>query len=171
MPSTEEKRAAIINRLAHALRDQGLGQTGLRGLATLAGTSDRMLIYYFGNKETLLRDVLDAMTAQISTILDEHLGNAQWDEDTLLKQLIQFGISTPFKPYLQLWFEIVGLAIRAQEPFASVNRHLNQNWLDWIGQKLVPEARHRAEPLYITLQGELLYRMTQGSDDASSGKS
>ena len=64
MPSSEEKRAAIIDRLAHALRDQGLGQTGLRGLATLAGTSDRMLIYYFGNKETLLRDVLDAMTGQ-----------------------------------------------------------------------------------------------------------
>ncbi|MGA1757649.1 MAG: TetR/AcrR family transcriptional regulator, partial [Pseudomonadales bacterium] len=84
MPSSEEKRAAIIDRLAHALRDQGLGQSGLRGLATLAGTSDRMLIYYFGNKETLLRDVLDAMTAQISTILDEHLGNAQWDEDRLL---------------------------------------------------------------------------------------
>ena len=104
-------------------------------------------------------------------IRDRHLGNAQWDEDTLLKQLIQFGISTPFKPYVQLWFEIVGLAIRAQEPFASVNRHLNQNWLDWIGQKLVPEARHRAEPLYITLQGELLHRLTQGSDGASSVKS
>jgi len=36
---------------------------------------------------------------------------------------------------------------------------------------LVPEARHRAEPLYITLQGELLYRMTQRSDDDTSCKS
>lgn len=166
MPTNKEKRSAIIDRLAAALREQGLGQTGLRGLAALAGTSDRMLIYYFGNKETLLSEVLDAMTAQISTVLDEHLGNAQWDEDTLLQRLTHFGTSAPFKPYVQLWFEIVGLAVRSQEPFASVNRHLNEIWLAWITEKLIPEAQDQALSLYITLQGELLYRLTQGNDHA-----
>ena len=49
MTRRDERRAKIVEKLARHVLRAGLGGTGLRRLAAVAGTSDRMLLYYFEN--------------------------------------------------------------------------------------------------------------------------
>ena len=76
--------------------------------------------------------------------------------------LVAFGTSKNFKPYIQLWLEIVALAIRGEEPFTGVTRHLNHVWLGWIKDKLNRDEQHLSQKVYTSLQGILLYRLSQG---------
>ena len=162
MTQSPTKREIIIEHLADAFLQSGLGHTGLRGLGALAGTSDRMLIYYFGNKEALIKEVLEYISEQIAARLDQHIGDFPLDDRTLLDRMVAFGTSKDFKPYIQLWLEIVALAIRGEEPFTGVTRHLNQVWLGWIKDKLNSDQQHLSQTVYTSLQGILLYRLSQG---------
>ena len=49
-----ERREAAIERMADYVLSEGLGAATLRPLAAAAGTSDRMLLYYFADKDELL---------------------------------------------------------------------------------------------------------------------
>ena len=79
-----------------------------------------MLIYYFGNKEALIKEVLEYISEQIAARLDQHIGDFPLDDRTLLDRMVAFGTSKDFKPYIQLWLEMVALAIRGEEPFTGV---------------------------------------------------
>ncbi|MCB0035085.1 MAG: helix-turn-helix transcriptional regulator, partial [Anaerolineales bacterium] len=57
MSKAEIKKQLAVERIANHLLAEGLNKTGLRLLAEVAGTSDRMLIYYFGSKDALLDEV------------------------------------------------------------------------------------------------------------------
>ena len=162
MTPSPTKREIIVKHLADAFLHNGLGHTGLRGLGALAGTSDRMLIYYFGNKEALIKEVLEFISEQIAARLDQHIGDFPLDDSTLLDRMVAFGTSKGFKPYIQLWLEIVALAIRGEEPFTGVTRHLNHIWLRWIKDKLKKDHQHLSQTVYTSLQGTLLYRLSQG---------
>ena len=162
MTQSPTKREIIIEHLADAFLQNGLGHTGLRGLGALAGTSDRMLIYYFGNKEALIKEVLEYISEQIASRLGQHIGDFPLDDSTLLDRMVAFGTSKDFKPYIQLWLEIVALAIRGEEPFTGVTRHLNHVWLGWIKDKLNRDQQHLSQTVYTSLQGILLYRLSQG---------
>ena len=52
-------KETLLPLLAAHVIEHGLGGASLRPLAKAAGTSDRMLIYHFGDKETLVRDLLE----------------------------------------------------------------------------------------------------------------
>jgi len=66
----ETKRAEIVGKLATHFLEAGLGDTGVRRLAEVAGTSDRMLLYYFENKEEILAAVLGALGGGFTEVLD-----------------------------------------------------------------------------------------------------
>ena len=54
----DTKRADIIERLTAYVLAQGLSASSLRPLAKAAGTSDRMLLYHFADKDDLFRTLL-----------------------------------------------------------------------------------------------------------------
>ena len=49
-----DRREAAIERMADHVLSEGLAAGTLRPLAAAAGTSDRMLLYYFADKDELL---------------------------------------------------------------------------------------------------------------------
>ncbi|WP_405915138.1 TetR/AcrR family transcriptional regulator [Streptomyces sp. NBC_00728] len=53
-----DKRRDLIDRVRAYLIRNGLADLSLRPLARALGTSDRMLLYYFGSKETMVAEAL-----------------------------------------------------------------------------------------------------------------
>lgn len=159
MSKVEIKKQQAIERIGRHLLAEGLGQTGLRLLAKAAGTSDRMLIYYFGSKEALLDEVLGGIAADVTVQLDGLLGTHSRPAPELLAQLTALTMSEGFKPAAQLWFELVGLAARGQEPYLSNARVLAENWIGWIAARLEESARGDAADLYAHLEGRLMLKL------------
>ncbi|MET8133009.1 TetR/AcrR family transcriptional regulator [Streptomyces sp. NPDC005251] len=57
-PPDQAKRLDLINRVRAYLIRNGLADLSLRPLARALGTSDRMLLYYFGTKEGMVAEAL-----------------------------------------------------------------------------------------------------------------
>ena len=159
MSKVAAKKQLVVERIANHLLSEGLNKTGLRLLAQVAGTSDRMLIYYFGSKEALLNEVLGAIAANVTVELDEMLGIQTRPAHELLAQLTSLTSTDAFKPAVQLWFELVGLAARGQEPYLSNARILANNWIAWIADHLDDPSKHDPGDLYAHLEGRLMLKM------------
>lgn len=158
MSKAARKKQQAIERIANHLLAEGLNQAGLRRLAEAAGTSDRMLIYYFGSKDALLDAVLGAIAADVTVQLDAALGTRVRSADELLAQLTALMMHPGFEPAVKLWFELVGLAARGQEPYLSNARLLSHNWIAWIAARLEESADSDAADLYAHLEGRLMLR-------------
>ena len=156
------KKQQIIQRLAHHLLVEGLNQTGLRLLAQVAGTSNRMLIYYFGSKDGLLDEVLGAIAADVTVQLDRLLGTHTRPAPDLLAQLTDLmRHEAAFRPAIQLWFELVGLAARGQEPYLANTRVLADQWIGWIAARLEEGTAVDPHDLYAHLEGRLMLSLIQ----------
>ena len=70
MSIREDRREAAIERMADHLLAEGLGAATLRPLAAAAGTSDRMLLYYFTDKDERHRHLLARIAARMIVQLD-----------------------------------------------------------------------------------------------------
>ena len=156
------KKQAAIERIASHLLANGLSETGLRRLAAVAGTSDRMLIYYFGTKDALLDVVLGGIAAGVTAQLDTLFGTELRPAEVLLAQLTEVMMDEAFAPAIQLWFELVGLAARGQEPYLSNARTFADNWVTWIGARLDDSAENDPSDLYAHLEGRLMLKMIRG---------
>ena len=73
-----QKRAQIAKTLSGHVLETGLSELGLRRLAEVAGTSDRMLLYYFENKEDLVATVLVGIGRELAESIDGSIGAASF---------------------------------------------------------------------------------------------
>jgi AcrR family transcriptional regulator len=162
MSKVAKKKKLAVERIANHLLAEGLNKTGLRLLAKVAGTSDRMLIYYFGSKEALLDEVLGAIATNVTVQLDALVGTQPRPASDLLAQLTSLMMNDAFEPAVQLWFELVGLAARGQEPYLSNARVLSNNWLTWIALRIDDPVEQDPGDLYAHLKGRLMLKMIQG---------
>jgi AcrR family transcriptional regulator len=153
------KKAQIIQQITHYFINYGLADIGLRKLAAIADTSDRMLIYYFDTKEALIGEVLHSIAAGFVGQLDLLLGQHKRSGGVLLNELLALSSTPPFSAVIQLWFEVVGLAARGQEPFAASATAIANNWLGWIESRLADPQPNQAIALLVELEGRLLLNL------------
>ena len=100
------KRAQIVSKLAgHVLR-AGLGDVGLRRLARVAGTSDRMLLYYFRNKDELLMAILVEIGEGLAETVEERVGTESLPPAEALTRLWDVLKGDAFADQLRLWLDL-----------------------------------------------------------------
>ena len=58
-----------------------------------------------------------------------------------------------------LWLEIVGLAVRGDEPYRATASIFLARWEAWIRGKLEPKQKHRAQALLAQVEGEVMIRL------------
>ncbi len=163
MGKVEQKKNQIIQRVMGYIVENGLlNEMGIRSLAKAAGTSDRMLIYYFGTKDELINQVLNTIAAGFTVQLDSLLGSHQRSSDQLLNELTAVVFHEAFDASARLWFELVGLAARNKEPYASNAKELASNWVDWVESRLIHPQEGEAADLYAHLEGRLMLKLVQG---------
>jgi AcrR family transcriptional regulator len=154
-PMTDRKNTIRAAVAAHLL-ETGLTGLGIRALAKAADTSDRMLIYYFGSKDELLRESLMLVVEGLSEQLDQELGSERQRSAELLEKLTVLCQRPDWRPMTSLWFEIVGLAARGSAPFQPVACEIADAFIDWIALHLVDVERHQAADVFAHLEGRML---------------
>jgi AcrR family transcriptional regulator len=133
----DERRAAMLERIADHLLRQGLAQSSLRALATAVGTSDRMLLYYFADKEDLLGSALRTVTARLATLLAQTLPEGEpRGVETVLRELAGVVRGDAVRPYMQLWLEMTIASARGEEPFRSLAGAIAEGFVGWVETRL-----------------------------------
>lgn len=162
MTGASDKRAALIETLADHILSHGLLHASLRPLAKAAGTSDRMLLYYFKDKDALIEAILDRITERITLILDQSATPQQLPLETLTPMLVEAMRSDLFWPYLRLWLEIAALAAGGDPLYQACGERIGRGFLTWgAAQIAAPNdaQRHRdAAKLLVQVEGSVLLR-------------
>lgn len=153
------KKAQIVQQVMQYMIENGVSDIGLRKLAEVAGASDRMLIYYFETKDALIGQVLHTIAANFALQLDAVLGQDKRNPDTLLRELLALSSIPQFYLVIQLWFEIIGLAARGQEPYAENATAIAATWLKWIESRLEDAQAEQALSLFAALEGRLMLKI------------
>ncbi len=137
----EEKRADLVRRLVPHVLATGLADAGLRRLAEVAGTSDRMLLYYFENKDELVTAILVEIGAEIARTLAERAGSAPLAPARALELLWAALQSDVFAEPLRLWLDLSSRASRGDSLCGAVVDRIAADWIEWLGAMLdAPEA-------------------------------
>jgi AcrR family transcriptional regulator len=146
MKKGEARRQAILERLADHVLAHGLQGASLRPLAAAAGTSDRMLLHYFADKEELLSATLSLIAQRLITML-EGAQAAPLPFQRLVPQLAAMLNDPQVRPYMRLWLELVAFAGAEDEPFRAVGRRIAQTLQSWIAAALHVEREDDRAPL------------------------
>ncbi len=164
----EQREAFLSGAVEHVLR-HGASGLSLRPLAAALGTSDRMLLYYFGTREHLLESVLDRVGDGLVATLSEAVPAGRSDPEVLLRDLWAVARDPDAEPVLRLYVEILGQAAARVAPFSAAARRVALRWLDWAQDRVdVPEAerQHAAAALLAAVDGLLVLDLAVGSDVA-----
>jgi AcrR family transcriptional regulator len=137
----DEKRAEIVEKLARHVIEAGLGDTGLRRLAEVAGTSDRMLLYYFENKDEILGAVLTRIASGLAESLEAILGSGPLPPARALETIWKTLKRDAFADQLRLWLDLSSHASRGDPVFGEAVARIGEDWIAWLSGMLdVPEA-------------------------------
>ena len=151
-----DRRQALLDQVGGHLLRQGLAGSSLRQLAAAAGTSDRMLLYYFTDKDELLGAALVHVAARLAGSLDA-LGGAARSYAALLADLRAAIRSPALQPFMRLWLELAACASRGQEPHRAIAGQIANGFLAWMSSRLdvgddIERAR-QAALLLATVEG------------------
>ena len=139
-----EQREQCVERLTAYVLKAGLAETSLRQLANAAGVSDRMLLYYFENKE----DVMTAVLRRVALDLAVRLNDAMPESERLAPAaLLEKGAALTrgraLQPYMRVSTEIAALAGRGEQPYASVASEIMGGFLAWVENRLSTEDKRQ----------------------------
>jgi AcrR family transcriptional regulator len=144
MQDPEARRRAVAERLADYLLQFGLQAASLRPMAAASGTSDRMLLYYFTDKNELLAVTLGVIAERLVKILDAALPGTH-PYSVLLPRITELLTSPSVKPYMQIWLELAALAARNAEPYRTIAGQIADGFLHWTAARLqVDNQQQRA---------------------------
>jgi AcrR family transcriptional regulator len=160
MTVRDTRRAAALGRMADHLLAVGLRGSSLRALAAAAGASDRMLLYYFADKDELLTATLGEVAARMLPLLEAAGAvTAPRPFEVLLPEIGTVFARPEIKPFMQLWLELAAFAGRGEEPYLTVAGQIADGFLAWIAERLDvgPDDRAvQAARLLATVEGAAL---------------
>jgi len=161
----EQRQAFLSGAVKHVLR-HGASGLSLRPLAAALGTSDRMLLYYFGSREHLLETVLDLVGDGLVAALSEAVPVGRSHPEVLLRAVWSVARDPGVEPVLRLYVEILGQAAAQVAPFPAVARRVAHRWLEWAQDRVdVPLADRQdaAAALLATVDGLLILHLAVGN--------
>jgi AcrR family transcriptional regulator len=136
-----DRREAAIERMADHVLSEGLGAATLRPLAAAAGTSDRMLLYYFVDKDELLTATLDRIATRMIVQLDRAIPiEPPRPFSVLLEQVWAALTSENLQPFMPLWLDLASGAARGLQPHRDVAGQIADGFLAWVTVRLQPES-------------------------------
>ena len=153
MSIRDQKRAAALDHMADHLLVHGLAGASLRPLAKAAGISDRMLLYYFADKEEVLVETLMVVAGRLQAELGAAAPDARAPSE-LAPALWSVLQGPQMKPAMALWLEISAAAVRGQAPFVEIAAQIAEGFLDWVEARLeVPAGADRRAVAALVLGG------------------
>jgi AcrR family transcriptional regulator len=158
-----DRREAAIERMADHVLSEGLGAATLRPLAAAAGTSDRMLLYYFADKDELLTATLDRIATRMMVQLDGAIPvEPRRPFPVLLEQVWAALASESLQSYMPLWLDLASGAARGLQPHRDLAGEIADGFLAWVTIRLQPETNGEpslSAPLFLaSIEGMYLLK-------------
>lgn len=159
-PKPAMSKETLLPLLAGHVMEHGLGGASLRPLAKAAGTSDRMLIYHFGNKEQLIIDLLAYIAAIYSAALDAGMGTERAaSRQECAARILAMSREPAMQSFMVLWWEIVAGAARGLPGYAQAAEAMMTKQLEWLETQMPaddPDPAAGARYLMTMLEGTLM---------------
>jgi AcrR family transcriptional regulator len=157
------RRSKLADRLAEFVLEDGINDLGLRPAAKRLGTSDRMLLYYFGTKSELVAAVLERISERQTTLLGIGPAVRRPPRDLLLRAWAV--ISDPkFIPFMRVWVEVASRGTRGEAPYQALAKDAATRWLSWIESQLdlasPRDRRTYAAAILAILEGATVLEMS-----------
>lgn len=152
-----QRREAAIDRIADHLVERGLGDSGLRALAGAAGTSDRMLLYYFNDKDDVLAAALTRVAERLIVRLNDALPPGPRPLPDLTRAIWAIVGAPDFTPYMRLWLELAAAASRMRQPETMIASAIMAGFVDWARLRLADFGDEQAHVghLLVMIEGAL----------------
>ncbi len=162
------KRDAILERLADFVLAEGVEAATLRTMAAAAGLSDRMLLYYFKDKDEILTALLAELSERFEAALDSQRMEKALRKDALHTALDAVVLDDALWPLLRLRLELATKVARQEAPFAAAGHAMAGAFHQWIEGQLVtanPELRRaEATEIMIGLEGVVVLKCLDMGD-------
>ncbi|MGP1358633.1 TetR/AcrR family transcriptional regulator [Roseicyclus sp.] len=172
MARDKPDRSPMLDAMADHVLGHGLNTASLRPLAQAAGTSDRMLIYYFGSKDALIGALLEHLAARMAAGLSSALPPGRASSlGAAVAEVVALMRTPAFSPYSRVWLDIVSAAGQGRAAHGAAGRAVMEGFLGWIAGRL-PE--HLPDPdgaarLALTLVEGVLVMDAVGHADTADG--
>lgn len=164
----DARREALLDRLADHVLAHGLSAASLRPLARAASTSDRMLLYYFDDKNDLIAAILVRLGNRLRAMLDGARVTEPKPASELLPILRAHVTDDALWPYMQLWLDLAAGAARGNALYRRVGEGIGRGFFDWlvsqISQDDMERRDHEAARLLTLIEGMVLLK-SLGLDD------
>jgi AcrR family transcriptional regulator len=168
MNKAEDRRAAILDRLADHVLAHGLIASSLRPLARAAETSDRMLLYYFADKAEIIAATLDVVAARMVTLMASRADGVRRPLAALLPQLAAMLGEDAFWPFMRVWLEIASRAAGGDPFYRTVGERIGRGFLAWGAAQLDSQDLDAdAARLLVAIEGMVLLKAI-GLEDVCS---
>ena len=170
-PAGHDKRLLLTGRIADAFLAHGVAQIPLRDLADALDTSDRMLLYYFDDKEDLVRSALAEISRRLGSLLSNSLADEQHSAAELLLRMARRLAAPAVAPYMRVWADLAARGGRGEQPFKDMARQSVEGWVVWCESRLampgVARRRAVASALLAVVEGVRL--LESASPDSTRG--
>ena len=168
MANPDARRAEIIERLTDHVLAEGLSASSLRPLAKAAGTSDRMLLYYFKDKSEIITAVLQLISARLVSMLGAHTAPEPMSIDDLRRQFAGILFVDELWPYMRVWLEVASKAAMGDAYYRAVGEQIGRGFLAWGKAQLKSDNDAQrdidAAKLLVSIEGMLVLK-SLGLDD------
>ncbi|MEU8789184.1 TetR/AcrR family transcriptional regulator [Streptomyces sp. NPDC048643] len=175
-PPDQAKRRDLLDRVRDYLVRNGLADLSLRPLARALGTSDRMLLYYFGTKERMVAEALALDERRPLRHSQELLAGAGSPRDParirrFMEDVWQRLRTPDLHAALPLYLEIMAASLLRSDRYGPVMRNVLTEWTTLLSSAFrdlgMAEARARAEAdlLVDACLGLLIAPLADGGQD------
>ena len=167
----DTRRAEIIQRLTDYVLAEGLSAASLRPLAKAAGTSDRMLLYYFTDKTQIITAILDQISARLVEMIGTRTASEPLPVDELRRQFADILFREELWPYMRIWLEVAARAAMGDAYYRAVGEKIGRGFLEWGKAQLKSGSEAQLEidaaRLLVSMEG-MLFLKSIGLDDVNA---
>ena len=158
------RRDELLDGAVAWVVEHGLAGLSLRPLARSLGTSDRMLLYYFGTKDELVAAVVDRAADGLAGALELLLPDLSTSPAVFVEGMWALLTDPATEGVVDLFLELFVLTRRQGEPYRSAATRVVRRWSDLATPAMVSMgvSRRRAPGVvaaaFAQLDGGLLLR-------------
>jgi AcrR family transcriptional regulator len=141
------RRAELVARLLEYSAAHGLSNMSLRPVAAAVGSSPRVLLYFFGSKEGLIREVLATSRARQMKLVEEWLREGEPPGEGSLERLWEWLKDPAHADLERLFFESYGRSLNDRDgAWADFGKDSVADWLPFVARMLGSEHERPAPP-------------------------
>lgn len=136
MIQAPDQQLQWLNSMADHVLAEGLGAASLRPLAKAAGTSDRMLLYYYQDKAGLIAGILDHVAARLTLLMVPGGAVSPLPFDECLDRTMRLLGNAQFDPYMRLFLQIASASAQGDPVYATIGERLGRVYFEWAKAQL-----------------------------------